>query len=84
MRRIRTATILGKRWRFRWERIDPEDKAVGMCFQSEHEIHIDTRQHGRDLLDTLVHETLHGADKDLSEEKVARYAGAVAGVLWKV
>ena len=70
MRRIKTAKILGRKWRFDWSPIDPEDKAVGLCYKTEHEIQIDPQQRGRGLLDTIIHETIHGADpaerKDLA------------------
>ena len=84
MRRIKTARILGRKWAFRWEPIDAEDKAVGLCFKTEHQIQIDPAQRGRAMLDTLIHETLHGADHELSEARVERCAEAVSGVLWKV
>lgn len=84
MRRIKTAKIIGRKWRFDWSPIDPQDKALGLCYKTEHEIQIDPQQRGRGLLDTIIHETLHGADPDLSEARVSRCAEAVSCVLWKV
>lgn len=48
------------------------------------EIRISAQVRGELLLDTLVHELLHAAGWNLSEEFVAEFASDVARVLWRL
>ena len=84
MNRIRTAKIGGRRWKIRWEPIDAEDKAVGLCYKSEHEIVIDSRIANRELLACIVHEVAHAADGAASEAEVERMENAITDALWRI
>ena len=59
------------------------EKAWGQAFHGLDEMEIDPRQAPREYLDTLVHEALHLAHHDLSEETVTDVARFIARVLWQ-
>jgi len=84
MNHIKSATINGKKWKWKWEPIDKEDKAVGLCYKTEHEIVIDSNLRGKLMLSAIIHETGHAADGEASEQEVERLETAIADVLWRV
>jgi len=45
-------------------------------------ITIDTRQRGRELMDTFIHEAMHVANPRLSEKTVHQMANDITAVLW--
>jgi hypothetical protein len=57
------------------------NKAVGMAHQRNNVIFIDSRAQGFDLLDVLIHETLHCIMPFLTEEAVLSSATEIAAVL---
>ncbi len=54
-----------------------------MALSSPRRIIIDPRQEQRDRMDTLLHEGLHIALPDLTEDDVGRVAGMLCNLLWK-
>lgn len=47
-------------------------------------IRIDASLHGKDRLDTEIHEALHAEYPDLDEEAIARGATDIARLLWRI
>jgi hypothetical protein len=85
MKRIKSAVIAGKRWKFDWTRPPPEDGAIGETHWDLRTLQIDpANPNTADFLDTVIHETTHAAAPYLSGEGVETISNAIAGVLWKV
>jgi hypothetical protein len=59
------------------------EKALGMAHQKENIIEICTNQSSKERLDTVIHETLHLLNPNMSEKLVNSYANRIAKVLWK-
>jgi hypothetical protein len=59
-----------------------KEKAMGLAYTEEGEIHIDERLKGIDHLDTLVHEVYHCLNPKFSEIKVQGHATELAKILW--
>lgn len=77
-RRQRTVYIGDERWKIIRQRLAKDD---GQCDYNTKTIRIDDRLHGVDLMDTLIHEMVHGRWPDLSEDAVAEFSETVSGVL---
>lgn len=62
------------------------NKAFGMAENATRTIVVDegAHSHERDLMDTYIHESLHIAQPELSEEAVVRVAAELADVMWRV
>jgi len=58
-----------------------KERAVGLA-HPDGLIEIDTRERGREALDTILHEALHVLHPDASEEKVVQMAGLLTELLW--
>lgn len=58
------------------------EKALGLA-HSDGLIEIDPRQPAREWLDTIIHELLHMAFPEMSEEEVAKSATFIAAHLWR-
>lgn len=79
-----TADIRGKRYRVRTARLV---KNWGECDHPAtpgKEIRISNELAGFDLLETLIHEAVHGALWDLSEEAVDEASHSIAILLWRL
>jgi hypothetical protein len=59
-------------------------RKFGECDFEKQTITIDPRQGGRCLMDTLIHETLHAVDSEMSEKGVRDAARSVTTMLWKM
>ena len=82
MHLVRTHTFRGKRWRFLWETV--RGNAVGYAERPGQTIQIDPRYCGRELLETIIHESLHACLWDLDEEAVTMTARDIARLLWRL
>lgn len=51
---------------------------------SNPEIWVNRNAKNKDLLDTLIHETIHAVRPELAEEAVLETASTIADVLWKI
>ena len=58
------------------------EKIVGLC--NEGHLSIDPALKGKEYLNTILHEALHGCLWDLSEEAIDETAASLAGLLWKL
>jgi hypothetical protein len=58
-----------------------KERAVGLA-HPDGLIEIDSRERGRELLDTTLHEALHVVFGDLEEEEVVQIAGVLTDLLW--
>lgn len=77
-RRQRTVYIGDERWKIIRKRLAQDD---GQCDYNTKTIRVDERLHGVDLMDTLIHEMVHGRWPDLTEDAVAEFSETVSGVL---
>lgn len=84
-------TLLGKRWILRFlplGRLRSNNERInGLCDAPSNpgkEILIDNRLVGCELLEVLLHEMMHAADWQKSEEYIAWQARDIAAVLWKL
>lgn len=84
MKCIKTVLINGRTWKVNWEDIDEEDEALGLCYQTEHEIDIDTGLKNKRLLETIIHEILHPELPRTGEEKIDSIASDLANALWRI
>ena len=57
------------------------ENALGQAWGNT--IEIDPRQNPKERMDSVVHETLHCVDPDLSEETVIEMAAILTKTLWK-
>jgi hypothetical protein len=60
-----------------------KNKCVGVFWPHRNLVEIDPRQSSKEYLNTLVHELLHAACPEMTEEGVIRVANLVARHLWK-
>lgn len=77
-------TVRGKRWKLVFERLRDAWKCWGMCDAPTtrgKRIRIDSRLTGQHRLEILLHEILHAAHWDASEELVAEFAEDAARIL---
>jgi len=58
-----------------------KERAVGLA-HPDGLIEIDSREKGKELLDTTLHEALHVVFKELEEEEVVLIAGLLTDLLW--
>ena len=56
----------------------------GYCDHEKQFIKISKKAQGLVKLDTIIHETLHGAFPDLKEDTVEEVGSDIAGLLWKL
>ena len=59
------------------------ERAVGLAYRSARRIVVDPRRGQRARLDTLMHEALHIAAPEWSEDRVSEVAGMLCKVAWK-
>lgn len=59
------------------------EKAHGLAYKEDREIVIDNRIKGLDLLDTIIHESLHIMNPRWAEIKVAGHSKELALLLWE-
>lgn len=81
-----TASFRGKRYEIIWEKLGRE-KSLAQCDEPtapQKEIRLDPRQFGQNLLDSLVHESLHACLWDLREEAVIEISSDIARFLWRM
>lgn len=64
----------------RWEVVI--DTVCGMCARGPL-IFIDTKYHGKDLLDSFCHEAAHAERPELSEAEVTKLSRFLSELLWK-
>jgi len=80
-------TVRGKRWKLVFERIRDGLNSWGFCdaptTPGKH-IRIDSRLSGQHRLEILLHEILHAAHWDASEELVQEFAEDAARILTKL
>ena len=69
------------RWRIRNRKIPEKQKAHGLCSSNTRLITIDSEAPRHRHLELLLHEILHAACYDLSEECVSEYARDAARIL---
>ena len=78
-------TILGKRYRLRFVKLDP--RTHGECDDPStpgKEIRIAKGIGEKETLDTIIHEALHAADWHKGEPWVEQVASDVARILWRL
>jgi hypothetical protein len=80
MKRIRSATINGKRHRIVWRNLSNE-KAIGLAYPDQCLIEIDTSLDEYMTVDTLIHEALHKLFPDCCEEKIDQAGSEIATLL---
>lgn len=80
MKRIRSATINGKRHRIIWRDLSKEN-AIGLAYPDQCLIEIDPKWEDVMIVSTLVHEYMHKACPDMTEEKVDQIGDEVAAML---
>lgn len=56
-------------------------RALGIFFKNE--IHIDNRLKGKQMLEILIHESLHWTNPELSEDEVRMSSRKLTDILWK-
>ena len=56
---------------------------MGLATGREIEVDESAHRSERGLLDTLIHESLHAADGEMSERKVCQIAADITDVLWR-
>ena len=69
-------TIRGEPWRIF------EGEILGMCNYEDHEIIVRTKMRPKWRLATLVHELIHAANPDLTEEEVTALDTVLLDGLW--
>jgi hypothetical protein len=77
-KRIRVVYLNGQRWRITRAKMR---SLWGDCDFDARTIRIHETLTGRELMDTLIHEMVHGRWPDLQESAVAEFASVVAEVL---
>lgn len=82
MRRIRSITVGGRRCRVVWRPLGREN-AIGLAYPDQMLIEIDPRWDDLTTASVLVHEYLHKALPDLTEEKVDQMGEEIATMLHK-
>lgn len=81
---MRTVSIRGKKWRWKTAKDLPEDVDGVASPEPHNTIRIRDGLKGQYLLEVCIHEALHAACWDLSEEAVTESAKDIAGILWKL
>jgi hypothetical protein len=76
--------ILGKTYNIVFVKKIGSKKDYGECCYSEKRIKIDKSLKGLELLDTIIHESLHGGFEILSEETVNEFAEDLSKLLWEL
>lgn len=79
---VKSHTFRGRRWRVLWETI--RGNAVGYAEKPIHTLIIDPRYCERELLETIVHESLHACLWDLDEEAITATASDISRLLWRL
>jgi hypothetical protein len=74
--------IRGKMWTVVLRRLLP--KYHGLCHYDTRTIELDAKQSEKDLLGTAIHEALHAAFPDLSEDAVDEASISVGELVWKL
>ena len=79
--KIRTFTIAGRRWRWRYVRMRT---LFGLCNYTERTVTIDATRSTAGLvrLDTEIHEALHALQAFATEEHTEETATTLARILW--
>ena len=80
MKRIRSATINGKRHRVIWRDLSGDD-AIGLAYPDEALIEIDTKLDEQLTVEILIHEYLHKALPDHEETKIDQMGAEIATML---
>lgn len=81
MKRIRSVTIQGKRWRVVWDKL-PKD--WGACSTTEHVIEMDSGiRDNITYANILIHEMLHGMLPNIEEECITQMADELCIALHK-
>jgi hypothetical protein len=76
-----TLMIRGQRWRLAFRRLK---RLWGDCDYQQRLIRVDPQADDLNLLDTIIHEYLHAAQPDLSEQAVTDTASDLAGLLFRL
>lgn len=82
MKKIRSATINGKRHRIVWRKLGRE-KADGLAWPDICQIEVDERLGPYDAFDTMLHEYLHRSLPDIEEDKILTMANEVTDMMRK-
>lgn len=59
-----------------------KEKAMGLAYKKEREIHIDSRLNGKDLLNVMIHEIMHVQSPRWAEIKVEDYSKEMSDIIW--
>jgi hypothetical protein len=59
------------------------EQALGQAYFDTGVIEVDPRQDNREMLDTIIHETLHLLNTRWKELKIRRQTRSIARALWK-
>jgi hypothetical protein len=59
------------------------ERAVGQYSHGDRHMDVDPRQPPREMLDTIIHEGVHAAFRELPEDAVIRVAGFLTETLWR-
>jgi hypothetical protein len=70
--------------KFSWKYPRLRGKATGWCYFEDKKILIDSRLRNRKRLECEIHEYIHAAYPDLSEESVTCSAYNLAVILWNL
>ena len=76
--------LMGKRWRFRFERLRGNPGDCDSPTTPSKSIRVDSRLRGERELEVILHECRHAADWGQSEEYVAEESRDVARILWRL
>ena len=60
-----------------------KERAHGLAYKDDREIHIDSRLKGVDLLETIIHEIMHVQNPKWPEIKVQGHAKQLAAILYE-
>lgn len=86
MKRIRSATINGKRWRIDWSRPefdDPGEESWALCHHDQLTIQIDPCADDRTILSCLLDEVCHAHFPALDNDYVDQFSDDLAEILVK-
>ena len=59
-----------------------KEKAIGLAYKEDREIHIDSRLKGKDFLMVLIHEIMHIQNPQWTEKEVELKSQEMTDVIW--
>lgn len=83
LRKIKTITMCGKRYKFRLKRLKDARGLTDHPDTKGKTVYIDPNEKGKDLLATLIDELIHCCIFEISNEFVDEMSDSMAEVLWR-